>query len=158
MIPYFVSFRLFFFSQIASETTLIRNAVSNWQAPRVFYQKKGAVCPAPKARVRCLAAEGGQTEELKTYLREYRIPQRAINGTNRVPKAALDQTAMVSETTLFRTAVSYLQAPRVIFYEKNGAIGPASKARARSLAAEGGQRTSSKVVYESTAYRKEGSK
>ena len=31
-------------------------------------------------------------EELKTCLREYRLPQRAINGRNRVPKAAFDQT------------------------------------------------------------------
>ena len=89
-------------------TTLFRTSVSNWQAPRVicftllsqtgrplglfFYQKKGAVGPALKARVRSLAIEGGQMQELKTWLREYRLPQRAINGRNRVPKAAFDQT------------------------------------------------------------------
>ena len=57
-----------------------------------FYKRKGAVGPAPKARVRSLAAEGGQTQELKTCLQEYRLPQRAINGRNRVPKAAFNQT------------------------------------------------------------------
>ena len=35
-----------------------------------FYMRKGAVGPAPKARVRSLAAEGGQTEELKTCLQQ----------------------------------------------------------------------------------------
>ena len=39
-----------------------------------------------------LVTEGGQTEELKTCLRKYRLPQRAIDGRNRVPKAAFDQT------------------------------------------------------------------
>ena len=98
---------------IASETILFRTAVSYWQAPRViFYKKNGAIGPAPKARVRSLAAEGGQMEELKTCLREYRLAQRGINGRNRVSKATFDQTAMASETTMFRTAVSYWQAPR----------------------------------------------
>ena len=98
--------------------------------------RKGAVGPAPKARVRSLAAEGGQTQELKTCLREYRLPQRAINGRNRVPKAALDQTAMTSETELFRTAVSNWQAPRVIFfYEERG-----RRPRAEGAGPESGRR------------------
>ena len=98
-----------------SETPLFRTAVSNWQAPRViFHKKKGAVGAAPKARVRSLAAEGGVTEELKTCLRENRFPQRAINLRNGVPKAAFNQTAMDSETTLFFTAVSNWQAPTLI--------------------------------------------
>ena len=50
-------------------TTLFRTVVSNWQALRVvFYQNKGAVGHASKARVRSLAAKGGQAEELKTCL------------------------------------------------------------------------------------------
>ena len=57
-----------------------------------FYKKKGAVGPTPKAWVQSLAAEGVQMQELKTCLREYRLPQRAINGRNRVPKAAFNQT------------------------------------------------------------------
>ena len=65
-----------------------------------FYKKEGAVGPAPKARVRSLAAEGGQMEELKTCLREYRLPQRAINGRSRVPKAAFNQTGLYSNTPL----------------------------------------------------------
>ena len=86
---------------MASETTVFRTAVFNWQAPRViFYKKKGAVAPAPKARVRSLAAEGGQTEELKACPRDYRFPQRAINGRNGVPKAAFDQTATASAVGL----------------------------------------------------------
>ena len=68
-------------------TSPFRTTVSYWWALRVvFYKKKGAI------GVRSLAAEGGQTEELKICLREYRLPQRAINGRNRVPKAAFDQT------------------------------------------------------------------
>ena len=74
-------------------TTLFHTAVMNWLAPRVvFYKKEEAVCPTPKARVRSLAGKGGQMEELKTCLQEYRLPQRGINGRNRVPKAAFDQT------------------------------------------------------------------
>ena len=57
-----------------------------------FYEKEGAVVPVLKARVWSLAAEGGQMEELKTCLQEYHLPQRTINGRNRVLKAAFDQT------------------------------------------------------------------
>ena len=78
-------------------TTLFCTTVLYWQAPRVvFYKKKGAVGPSPKARVRSLAPAGGQTEELKICLREYRLPQRVINGRNRVPKAAFDQIGRYS--------------------------------------------------------------
>ena len=61
--------------------TLFRTAVSNWQAPRVIFYKKKA------------GPESGR-------LREYRLPQRAINGRNRMPKAAFDQTAMASAVGL----------------------------------------------------------
>ena len=61
-----------------------------------FFILKGAVGSAPEALVRSRAAEGGPTEELKTCLREYRLPQRGINGRNRVPKAAFDHTGQYS--------------------------------------------------------------
>ena len=61
------------------QTTLFCTAVLNWQAPRVvFYKKEGAVEPAPSTRVQSLVAEGGQMEELKRCLREYRLPQTAM--------------------------------------------------------------------------------
>ena len=41
---------------------------------------------------RRVSGEGGQMEELKACLREYSLPQRAINGKNRLPKAAFDPT------------------------------------------------------------------
>ena len=51
----------------------------------LFFFKEG--------RIRSLATGGGQMEELKTCLKEYRLPQqRAINGRNMVPKAAFDKT------------------------------------------------------------------
>ena len=53
-----------------------------------------------------------------------------------MPKAALDQTAMASETALFRTAVSNWQAPRVIFlYEERG-----RRPRAEGAGPESGRR------------------
>ena len=52
----------------------------------------GLKAPMPKAQVWSLPAEGGQTEELKICLQEYRHPQRGINGRNRVPKATFNQT------------------------------------------------------------------
>ena len=57
--------------------------VTYWQAPMVCFS-------ALKARVRSLAAEGSQMEDLKTCLREYCFSQRAINGRNRVPKATFE--------------------------------------------------------------------
>ena len=61
-----------------------------------------------------------------------------------VPGAARAQQMMslgaeYRQTTLFHTAVSNWQAPRVIFYKKEGAVGPAPKVWVRSLAAKGSQ-------------------
>ena len=74
-----------------------------------------AVGPAPEARVRSLATEGSQTEELKTCLREYRLPQRGINGRNRVPKAAFDQTGRYSSGDIRRIHIEH-SLPRSPFH------------------------------------------
>ena len=73
-------------------TTLFRTTVSYWQAPRVvFYKKKGSGIWPP--------------EELKACLREYCLPQRAINGRNRVLKAAFNQTGWHSLGDVHRICV-----------------------------------------------------
>ena len=90
----------------APQGYLFHTTISNWQAPRfVFYKKKGSVGAMLKVRLRSLAAEGGQTQELKTCLREYRLPQRATNGRNRVPKATFDQAGWHSLGDICRIRV-----------------------------------------------------
>ena len=58
-----------------------------------------------KVRLRSLAAEGGQTQELKTCLREYLLLQRATNGRSRVPKATFDQAGWHSLGDICRIRV-----------------------------------------------------
>ena len=62
-----------------------------------------------------------------------------VQNTDKLHCFALPPQTGRPEGCLFRTTVSNLHAPRVIFYKKKGAVGPTHLVQVRSLAAEGGQ-------------------